>query len=1325
MSSVTIDEIKRQEEDIFKEECRGTSLGEMVNKAGGQLARVKALQQLAVSEDSPFNLTGPARLQPVGQVNCRLAGEQQQLRDEKARLLREETEEIKKQLELVKGYLNELNIAGAGNHGDGSRDLQDSTAIADRRHDKGISVDDSEPDDRNVQCVCRHECQRKQANIVEARESKRPQTTTTATTTTNTCNTRRPIHDFVNDQQITSADSQFHRLPAQRVGQTTAAAADGFCNTNTNADPNKAAASDKTRFRPLTGKTDCPNCACDRRRSVCDKCISLQKDVVHQASDQQQAVCSTSLRQMNEPRRQASSLTDEKLSKFNCATSAPSVEHQQQQTNKHVDYDERPIRPAKKRLEEVLDEVDSRPRPVISDETSAKVVDQTVVPGTLYTIGKSLNDKRTMLAQAIESLQLELERVKKRGDRLEQERKVAQLYRDQWKPGPMNNRSCSRESLKGAAGQYQSRLDPNLARDSKAMMGFQHVEPTLKHRNQSGASRSSYQLNVRSMPPSSSSMMPPKPMPRLSKMSANSRRLVVTGSNNYQRATQASRLHSRSKSLESLPRQRSTLSSLKQQQPKPAPPAGKSPSSVSAANQQAKANFHNGKSSSELNLSSSLPRPEPADSPSDQGVEEDLEEDIREDELDSIKTASGRDTPENDGSSPIVVDEGRLADNKTTSLKQDEGVSRDDTRRPTSRPLPAAPSTSTDHEIGKGNRAGSPPIGQQAGKFSGWVPVFGETEIKTINKRPAERKVIILNGSRVRGGAGYQATRQVATSSRPIVGRSILRTSANGQPRPSARVAIAGKTMLTRTGNDRVLNEAEKKLQLAKNLLAREHIESSTKNQIVVNTHRRPVTGGRASTSRDVPPSREATSGLAGVQPDGQKRNSDQQQHRNPPHHDQQQQQQQTSSNWTEFNGDGGSATTNSQAQNLILSANKEISRLEAMISEQQKLLLKLTTSSNGDAAAPTCCQHHASCQTAAGPSKASTSQQQSGTCGGAARHSSGRQLINQLRERLNKTKARLAKTLEEERAKHQQLEQRFDSSLRKQSDLENENELLKQSLSKCIDTCLRDISSTFESLSAHLGDTADGIEAASSGGGTDSGPTIQVAPSPTGSLVTAGSTSGTNTGGGSETPLLINAAQLIADNGHLRRMRLHVDANERQRRRILEELSQEKQRSEQLELQLRQSKFELEQLVDAKRRLEAQLAASAGGSTVTTTTTMTRLQHQTDDEDSATAPHGHQDDDERHQTSAKAAPASPTRAAAASASQAGPSSSGGPGDQQASDSSQATDDPTTSLTFSSIDLYRHYIQSMTPDLDAIRRERRMILNEFDNIKRMLSDMDA
>ena len=50
--------------------------------------------------------------------------------------------------------------------------------------------------------------------------------------------------------------------------------------------------------------------------------------------------------------------------------------------------------------------------------------------------------------------------------------------------------------------------------------------------------------------------------------------------------------------------------------------------------------------------------------------------------------------------------------------------------------------------------------------------------------------------------------------------------------------------------------------------------------------------------------------------------------------------------------------------------------------------------------------------------------------------------------------------------------------------------------------------------------------------------------------------------------------------------------------------------------------------------------------------------------------------------------------------------------------------DELSSNTLNSIDIYRQYIQSMTPDLDAIRRERRLILDEFDNIKKMLSEMD-
>ena len=218
--------------------------------------------------------------------------------------------------------------------------------------------------------------------------------------------------------------------------------------------------------------------------------------------------------------------------------------------------------------------------------------------------------------------------------------------------------------------------------------------------------------------------------------------------------------------------------------------------------------------------------------------------------------------------------------------------------------------------------------------------------------------------------------------------------------------------------------------------------------------------------------------------------------------------------------------------------------------------------------------------------------------------------------------------------------------------------------------------------------------------------------------------------------PLLANAAaQLIADNGHVRRMRSHIEAIERQRRGIFEELNQEKHRSQQLEVDLRQSRAELEQLIEAKRHLEAQLAATSMGAVATSgeeTSWPTSGDEKGDSskrkgpsESNATGSNQRIASGQVDQS--QAAPPSTSRQVEAPTTSARLSS--GAGEQQtlpSADNSLATDEQATaSLTFSSIDLYRQYIQSMTPDLDAIRRERRMILNEFDNIKRMLSDMDA
>lgn len=1216
MTSATEDETRRQE-DLFGEE--------FPSLAGGLQARAKALQQLAVSEDSPFNLTSiPSR--PLKQVADH---EQLQRRREKEHLLREETEEIKRQLELVKSHLNEFKLNGGG-----ERRPEASRGCNSGHH-------------------CHHHCNRSPSECEGAKTcrsqschhlEKAPEMVdkigqTEAHSAGAHNSARRPVQSqLVTDQQQTSADSQFH-----------SAAASSACSLHPTCgltDKRQLQAVESpsdsvAKFRPLTGKTDCPNCCCDRRRSVCDKCIRLQTNVVQEPANSGHKQSESSSLSRGEPKnefkRQPTLLTEQKIAEFNSSPrSSTLVERQIGQLHLR-DYDERPIRPARKKLEDLLDETAPTPNQTVPKTIEAsggeQTVDQVVVPQNIYTIGKSLNEKRKELAQIIEELQIVKDKVEKRGDRLEQERQIAKLYRDQWKFGPtIGGRTNSRESI--AASNYQSRLDPNLARDSKSMMGFQHIEPTLKLR-QYDKSPSRAQSNA----------VPPKPKPRLSKLVANSRPVVLVARDNYRRPTQASALHSRSKSLDSLPRQRSTLADSKTKQQAAARPI-KAMSTKKTSGREKVQSLGKGKSSSEMNLSSPA-EGETRSSTPDQGVEEDLEEEIRDEDLDSVHSE--------DGPREKKKDRQRLDASSGQRKSSPDGGSETKSSSGAS-----SPSERDDRTQAAGHENSPAPERPQDNR-AGWVPVFGETEIKTVQRRPVERKVIVLNSS----------TRNMMTSQRREAGfgvatRSILRTGGrtNVMTNRVTRAATgAGRMQASGPGNDRVLMEAKKKLQFASDLLDREHLDSRTRNQLIVKNRQVNVAANRAQPLGAKPvraagatngrgqrwTSQSAASSAAGAP-------------REEP---------------AQSNGRDESTTTSDLVQGTFSSENREIARLESMISEQQRLLAKLTSAA-GDQTQEQVSPGPCSCCRQTPPSP-------TGFVCTRPHQTSGRQLIGQLRERLNKTRARLARTLEEERARHQRLERRFDSSLRKQSDLEAENELLKKSLSKCIDTCLKDISNTFESLGEHLNESVQRIESADQ---------QAAGSSRAGSAEPAEQTSA---------PLLANAAQLIADNGHLRRMKQHIDTIEQQ-------LDQERQRSQQLELELQQSKLKIDQLVEAKQRPETPPSSSNARNSDR------RAQIDAASPDRLAAPSAADSNTQRD-----AAGGSP---GASAANRATTATSLDVHQQLVSESSLASDDPTTSATFSSIDLYRQFIQSMAPDFDGIRRERRMILNEFDNFKRMLSDMD-
>lgn len=1038
--------------------------------------KLMARQQLTVSSDSPFNT------QEADEKN----------QEEQVRLLREETDEIKRQLDLVRCRLTEFNLA------------KETSSITERQR---LEV-----------------------------------ATNAAPSNAEKCDERK----YEYNQQITSSDSQFHR--DNRFTPTK--------NRSDNAnEPTNQGNTESTKLRPLTGKTDCPNCACDRRRqSVCDDCISFQQSVVQSNTETRMRRPSFIIGNEHQP--------DEQL----CAKqSGPATD------TCHLSHDERPIKPMKQ-LAGDSDKASTK------DQTAQ--IDRNLVPNQIFTIGKSLNDKRAQLARAIEDLELLTDKVKKRGERLDQERKVAQLYKEQWRFGPTvggGPNQAAQGQVKNKTN-YQSRLDPQLVRDSNSLMGFRHIEPAMKFR-QNNISNSS--LGGRSQPSKA-----PQASPRQSLARSGSRMPSVAHqnalSNRLARSKQSSRCSSdihnaRSKSLDSLHHVDKIVVTGLQANPSNKP-------RVINHKQLGEKNFHDGKSSSEMDLTKEAHE-------SEEVIEEELEEEFKSNgaagEAEDLKEENEKNT----GSSPTKLEDG---DNQRQRVKK-----------------------------------------------MTWVPVFGETEIKTVERRKPIRKTLVLasqadDGSNVQQPSGSILRQRTS-------GNSLSRMAAMKQRSHSA---VSSKS---HNGYSTVMNEATKKLQFANNLLEREHHDSRNLNQLVVNDapRHRPTARVRlrSETRASFSPNLMQGKGLTS----------------------------------------GKRQLVNGPARELISDANREIGRLENMIKEQQLVLAQLSKQSS------LCCcgRQHAGAPDSSNQTRSKVINE-SPSCSGRTQGSQvtnnqSNQLIAHLRERLNKTKTRLAKTLEEERAKHQKLERRVHSSLRKQSDLRAENELLRHSLSKCIDTCLRDISNTFESLSETL------VSSATSFGIDDAAHTSN-----------------------QDTSKLTNVAQLIADNRYLNQMRSHIEAIEDQRRSIFEELSNEKLRSKQLELQLIQSKLEQDRLVEDKKKLERQLSS---GLYISKAFDEASARPQ-----SALAPAQHEpmpSTSKQHPEPGDTNSSSMTETLEVSQQQCQPDLS-----ERTTSGSDEQITGTTSATFDSIDIYRKYIQSMTPDLDAIRRERRMILDEFDNIKKMLANMN-
>lgn len=886
--------------------------------------------------------------------------------------------------------------------------------------------------------------------------------------------------------------------------------------------------SSETKFRPLTGKTDCPNCSCDRRSSICSLCNQLPtyrwSGGTTTASDKRPVVNLALDNQVSHPNKT-----------HNRNTPAAST------ATTSTSWDERPIKPANNN----------------NFMAVVEAVNDVVVPNRVYTISKSLNDKRTKLAQAIEELQLMMDKVNARGERLEQERKIVQLYRDQWKFGPNiggpTASSRDRLNIKHAdSGQerpargYWSRLDPNLARDSNSLMGYQNVTSTLKLRQYDSRNKHKQSSPNTKRPWNSRPIRP------------------------Y-----------RSKSMDSIkdtnirPSQATNQTVKSSLRPNPLPKRIKS--------------------TSETNLATCNTTSQQSDA-----LDEDLEQDI---EIEEVLDTN-------------VEDE--ISGNRKSVMTSNVATS------PTNR-------TTTTNETNTTSNA------EKTYEKLTWEPVYGETEVKTVIKRAPKRKVTIIEPNSV---SNFEFPHD----------------------QPSVKTLRQSSIMRRRqmVFQDQTITEARKVLDSASSLLESDKQDRLTKNQIKI--HKTVVKPTARPISKAVPTAaNNSKSNQAGLISTAAKRLG---------------------------GATGEPADANNQertrAIDLVMGANKEIARIEAMIREQRDLLQKLDSNqANIDrqicvspitVCCSSPCHQHPSASRSSGSSQATTHKPNNSH---SASGSSHKNLVITLRERLNKTKLRLARTLEEEKDKHHKLKQKFDSSLRKQSDLENENELLKQSLNRCIDTCLKDISSTFESLNETLMDSFGHQDGSQSGGLFLHSPTTKAANGGNGgAIVKDGS-------------VLRDAALLLADNHHLKQMKHHIEAVESQRKGIFEELGKEKSRNRQLEVQLLENQAELNRLVEAKQRLETQLNLMSNAQMVEPV-----------------------DKGPRPIVLPDCQP---------STSNAG------------LDSSQSDQVDTTTWSKSSgsaeasnnMDAYRRFINSMSPDIESLRRERKLILSEFDNIKKILSDMDG
>lgn len=906
------------------------------------------------------------------------------------------------------------------------------------------------------------------------------------------------------------------------------------------------------KYRPLTGRADCPNCVCDRRNSICDKCIGI-------------AIIAPS-NQHSSGRLQ---------SKLNHSIIKENDKESTRQQQIITDPDERPIRPAKDK----------------TLGTVVEILDDVVVPNKVYTISKSLNEKRSKLAQTIDELESLMDRVKEKEDRLDKERKIVKLYKEQWQYGPniAGLPATSRDRLDNSTNNkrnYESRLDANLARDTKSLMGFQHVESGLKLRQ--------YDNNHNNKPPFRRSMV------------------TTTSKQNYP---------IRSRSLESL---RTTAQKKKQHNILDK----RTTISPRLINTRI-SNNNNRKSSSEINLSTA---------------------NTLEPKINNKHTELGSNLIEQN----TISDDQRNEDEEVEEILDESIVDVD--------------REEGQEELDNNNNSNTIEDSNNKKKMQKmtWIPVFGETEIKQVKLTTPKRKVQIvspdnnkddnlsMSSSPIRG---QHQTSNINSFNRSNFKRQDL-SLVNRRPNNSSNNdSISNYNILTGAGgsdarsrNVDSMKVARQTLKAATSLLEQEQRDSKTKNQLII--RKRTI----APTMKHKP------------------------------------------LNDNNLNNSNLNKETTTSVKSIATPTDKEIARLEEKVNEQQKLLERLAnTTRERTLVSPVtvtcsspCCHFQQLHNSGNNQTRNNNNINQLNSFS-----PTNKQLINTLRDRLQKTKLRLTKTLEDELHKHNQLKESVDCSLKKQTNLENQNELLKQSLNKCLDKCLKDLSNTFEYLSDNLNNSA----------------II--------SRTTTTTSSNVNGKDNSDNVYLIsNATQLMKENKHLKQMKNHIETIECQRKVIFEELSKEKQRSNELESKLKQNQNELKQLMEAKQKLESQLVDISSSQNKDIDKSIDIQDDKIKDQSL------NSENKQVEKTLSNKPTTSFDEQSVPIATTSNNNRANNRQDTSLNNHFDNADKSDLDDSYNSIDLYRRYVQSMSPDIESIKRERKLIIKEFDNIKKMLTDIE-